>query len=161
VLVSCAFVIGCDEQTAPTEALAPEFVVAGESGCYTVKYTDDLVATPAGLRGVLGGDLQGTTVWAGDPSTPIKLAGVSVHVDGFVTYNITGGIIPELKDESFTVTARWLNVLAPPVNPPLVFKNEGNYKALDGVAKANLKFHGETVAGSGISHLEVTGVICP
>jgi hypothetical protein len=157
-LVSCAFVIGCDEQNAPTETLAPDFVVAGSSGCYTVKFTDDLVAAaPTVLLGQLGGDLEGTTQWVADAGS-IKFAGNTMHVKGIVTYNITGGIVPELVDESFTATGDWVNVWAPPGEPTV--NNEGTLRALDGVAKANVTFHGHTVLASATSFLKFQGVIC-
>lgn len=160
VLVSCAFVIGCDQQNAPTEPLSPEFVVAGESGCYTVKFTNDLVWTPpVGYIGQLGGDLEGTmTDWFQDPNYWTINRG-TMKVDGSTsTFNITGGIIPELMDQSFSVAWDFQNLAnADPDN----WVNLGRVRAIDGVAKANLTWRGYTPKGSVTSFLEFQGVMCP
>lgn len=161
VLISCAVVIGCEEQAAPTEALSPEFVVAGESGCYTVKFTDDMVWTPSvgGYLGQLAGDLEGTMTEWDQGQMAVKIVGGTIKVDEITsTFNITGGIIPELEGQSFAVAWDFQNLFkADPEN----YINLGKVRAIDGVAKANLTFRGYTPMDGLWSYIDFQGVICP
>ncbi len=155
--------MGCsgDAPTA-TQSYAANFKAAGNSGCYTVKFTSvsNLAAPPPvpplPFAGVQMGDLEGThtvTFFELKPQT-----GATQNLIGEATFNITGGIIDELVGESFTVSVKSRNVF----NDDDLFANLSNLKAraISGVQKANLTGRGETALDFTVT-ISWNGVICP
>lgn len=158
VFLVAALVVGCDEQSAPTEGVTPSLGEAGSSGCYTVEFTDHIDNVSGSSQ--LTGDLEGSTETVWDPSVPTKLVGVTYRSTNIRTYEITGGIIPQLVGQSF-MTELVLKNMFPPDNDPTVISNIGTERALEGVNKANLTLHGQTSLVTLLSELNYRGVICP
>jgi hypothetical protein len=154
------FAMGCsgDIPTA-TGSSEPNFAVAGNSGCYTVKFTTESDPDPAFpvFSGEQSGDLVGTHTFVFTEFPP--QTGATRLFRGVGTFWVTGGIISELVGKSFTVSVESRNVF----NDPAVFANLNvKLRATGGVKKANLTGRGETslppaflVSGSW------NGVICP
>jgi hypothetical protein len=160
VFLVAALVVGCDEQSAPTEGITPSLGEAGNSGCYTVEFTDHIDNASGSSH--LTGDLVGSTVTSVDPSEFFAfLTGYVYHQQGIVrTYEITGGLIPELVGQSFTTDLTFKNVF-PPDNDPSVTSAIGTEREREGVDKANLTLHGRTSLVTLLSELDYRGVICP
>src|SRR4051794_20897487 len=108
-LLGLMSVVGCSDQTSPT-AQSSDLAVAESSGCYAVKFSttltlvSDFVAT-----GTVTGDLQGTVEMVFDEFHPLR--GVTNRVAADATWQITGGIVPELIGETFVTRLTNRNVL--------------------------------------------------
>lgn len=153
---------GCtDSVQAPTDPTsgAPEFVVAGNSGCYTVEFSTALSPTAfPTFTGPVTGDLQGTIELTFD--LPFVINGKKAYGSGPVIWNITGGIVPGVPFTFRTVTSALTLFLND--NDPLLLETHGTEKALDGVRKANFNSHGVTdISGPQVTVLDYRGVICP
>jgi hypothetical protein len=162
VAVSLAFAAGCSGET-PTEmeGLTPEFGVAGNSGCYTVKFDVRLEWVGPGLplAQYITGDLVGTAE-ADFSSGAVKFAGATYRNGGTYHWNITDGIIPGL--ERFETQFDNKNFLTDrPGSPYLLFENIGTHRALSGVERANLTYKGYFDARILQGHHHYQGVICP
>jgi len=142
-----------------TQALKPNFAVAGSSGCYTVKFTTHSVGAFPFFPGTQDGDLQGTHLVAFAGATTPAPTGSTWNFIGTATFDVTGGIIPELVGNSFTVSIESRNVF----NDPDVFANISNLRAraISGVEKANLTGRGETASDMSTVDASFNGVICP
>lgn len=140
--------------------------VSGQSGCHPVEGQFQEQGPPFALEGVLTGDLVGTSQGAltdfVKEGNPQHSAG---HNFGVRTYSITGGSIPALVGEQFTVEFVGINVGD---EADLLFDVEERAKATSGVRKANLTSHG-TLDATGlvappftvILDMEYRGVVCP
>ena len=87
-----------------------------------------------------------------------SLTGVRRPTAGNLTIHITGGAVPELIGETFTVRIENRNIL--PRGRPLVM-NVGSIREISGVEKANLTYSGQTSLDPFRTQLEVQGVLCP
>jgi hypothetical protein len=157
VLAASLLLPGCADQSAITEPLAPKSVVAGNSGCHTVKFAAFL--TPIdGLHytGQLSGDLVGTADVLFDEIGPFT--GATLHVAANAAWTITGGHVPELIGETFLTRMENRNIFLPGT---ALAKNVGSLRVISGVEKANLTYTGQTSLITGEVHLDFNGVICP
>jgi hypothetical protein len=160
LLLGCMLLAGCAEGSSPTEVASPDLAVAGNSGCYTPKFTVTLVPINDFLfAGVVTGDLEGTVALEFDPGS-IKFAGVTLSNSGIAHWEISGGIIPTLGDFATEFSNR--NLLTDRSgSPATLFENIGNHRATGGVSMANLTYLGAfTVVPSPEAVLEFQGVIC-
>jgi hypothetical protein len=155
-LVACILLPGCADQSAITEPLAPKSVVAGNSGCNTVRFAAFL--TPVdGLHytGQLTGDLVGTADVLFDEIGPFT--GATIHVAANATWSISGGSVPELIGQEFLTRLENRNIFLPGTDRAM---NVGSLRAIAGVAKSNVTYVGETSLTTGEANLEFNGVIC-
>ena len=135
-----AFVaIGCSEnQRGPTEAFTPTF--DGASGCYSVKFNIKIV--PSGMSGSQGqitGDLEGSVITAFDPAS-LRFVGATLMNGGTYHWSITGGVVPGLGE--FDTQFDNINILVDRPGSRFGSEHNGKHRALDGVARANLTYHG-------------------
>jgi hypothetical protein len=133
---------------------------AGASGCYTVKF--NVAVSPVGPgvhEGAITGDLVGTVRVQFDLSS-VEFAGVTVSNVGIAHWVITGGIIPAI---TFDTAFENRNLLIDrPGSPATLFENIGRHRALEGVAKASLTYHGTfNIVPTGVTDHDYMGVICP
>ena len=155
LLASCT---DSGDVTAPSDkAGAPQFAVAGNSGCYTVKFTTLFTQSDQlHVSGVVSGDLEGTAfVEATDIG---RFTGVTLTVGGTIDWSITGGIIPELIGETFLTRLENRNIFLPGTS---LVQNVGSLRSISGVEKANLTYIGETSLETNEARFEFNGVICP
>lgn len=157
--------IGCGDTTAPQPQPIDQTAVglsSNQSGlrCYGVQGDlDETLTLGSGVAGVLSGDLVGTSV--GSPPLTDFVAGKSSHLSGGSrTWIITGGIVPELVNSSFTT--EFDLVLTGDV--PILWAKETN-RASEDVERANVTVQG-TVDVSNfpptlVADLEYRGTICP
>jgi len=156
-LIACALIAGCTDQAALTDPAEPQFATAGNSGCYTVKFTT--IFTPIdvfNLSGQLTGDLEGTADAAFDEVG--RFTGVTLPTAGNIAWNITGGIVSELIGETFHTRIENRNVFLPGTS---LVKNVGSLRATDGVEEASLTYVGETSLLTSESRLDFKGLRCP
>jgi len=157
--------VGCSGDTvpvAPTDVVLPEAVAessggvaasGGNSGCYAVKFVvsgffPDFAVT---------GDLVGTSspVFADE----FKWTGHTVANGGTAHWVITGGVLGYIE---FDTTFHNRNILIDrPGSPATFFENTGKHRALAGVEKANLTYHGTFDALIPAADHDYQGVICP
>ena len=163
-------VAGCaDSRTsmpaAPTNALlaTPTGIQSGSAearstGCYAVKFH---VKSEDGGHFYFTGDLSGTIEMTWDFDS-FKYAGVTEKNGGTYTWTITGGIIPELRTFQTAFTNKNL-VTDRPGSPDYIFENIGTHRAISGVSKANLAYHGSFIYQPPVVLLDhlYSGVICP
>ena len=172
-LVMC--LVGCADQaaqvpTAPTAALSSVPAASAgvqsssaaaktSAGCYAVKF--QLVAEDPDLVDVhLSGDLEGTVVYTFD--SDMKFAGATVANHGTYVWTITGGVVPGLT--TFQTAFDNRNIMSDrPGSSGDVFENIGTHRAISGVAKANLTYHGSLIYQPPVTLLshQYQGVICP
>lgn len=129
------------------------------SGCYAVAF--ELVFTPISafaFEGTVTGDLEGTVTIQFDPSS-VKFAGATISNSGTATWSITRGL---LGPADFTTSFDNRNLAAErPGSPAGVFENIGQHRALEGVRRANLNYHGVfAVEPTPAGKHEFRGVIC-
>lgn len=157
-LMFVGLAVGCGGDV-PTDAdgLTPDFAVAGNSGCYTVRGTISETGFFPNFAGVIDGDLVGTSSTL--LSFDVGLAGAVIFNPGERTLEITGGIIPELVGKTVHETFEGMTIANA---PPLLSINERT-RIDDGARKGNITTHGtlnwnvfpwEVV-------VEYRGVICP
>ena len=157
------FALACSD-TAPTDidGAAPNLAVAGNSGCYTVKFDFHGIGVFPTFTATTTGDLEATVDVVFDVGSN-ETHGVVIFNQGDITYHVTGGIIPALVGLDFETTGRPLTILQPD-NEPLVSGITGTEKAVAGVKKANLTFRGTFDVRNGPPfpvELKYNGVICP
>lgn len=167
--VALTLAAACDAATAPTSPNGPQLQAShspGQAGCHPVEGHFHEQGPPFALEGVVTGDLVGTSAGAltnfVKKGNPRHAAG---HNFGVRTYSITGGSIPALVGEEFTVEFVGINVGD---EADLLFDVEERAKATSGVRKANLTSHG-TLDATGlvappftvILEMEYRGVVCP
>jgi hypothetical protein len=161
-IVWLTFAAGCGgEAPMDMEEVTPEFAVAGNSGCYTVKFDVRLEWVGPGLplAQYVTGDLVGTAV-ADFSSGQVKFAGATYKNGGTYQWDITGGIIPGL--ETFETEFDNTNFMTDrPGSPYLLFENLGKHRALTGVETANLTYTGYFDARILQGNHHYQGVICP
>lgn len=165
--VASLIALGCtsDAPTAARTALPPDGArMVGQASCQSVAFTSDASGTFPLFTGTMAGDLEGTHQTIQDPSTIVVPNDISARVDGTIVFQVTGGSVPALIGRSFQTSASSWNRFAPDVDPT-VGEVGGRVRALDGVSKANLTFHGFVDLTDGTPpfdvHLEWHGVICP
>ncbi len=155
-LVSLGFAVGCGgDLPTDTDGLSPDFGVAGNSGCATVKFNIGGVVFPDPIP--ITGDLEGTfaPTFMGDQ----KFSGVTTANGGTAVWDITGGVLGPLTFET-TFDNRNIDTDRPG-SPSTFFENIGRHRALDGVQKANLTYLGTfSFITFEIDH-DYQGVICP
>jgi hypothetical protein len=139
----------------------PDFAVAGNSGCYTVKYEVHMSGIPPSYSGTVSGDIEGVVDASIDLATFVQ-HGRSVHFDGYVTYTVTGGIIPELVGRVVQTMAPIVQT-QPPDHDPLVQRVNFTERALAGVAKWNVTGHGTNDNHEPSIKLDFVhqGIVCP
>ena len=156
LLVSLGLALGCGgDMPTDTDGLSPNFGVAGNSGCATVRFTVAGVVFPDPIP--VTGDLEGTFVgtFMGDQ----KFSGVTTANGGTVAWEITGGVLGPL---TFETTFDNRNISTDrPGSPAAVNENSGRHRALSGVQKANLTYAGTFSAISFEIDHDYNGVICP
>ena len=172
-LVMC--LAGCADQaaqapTAPTAVLSSVPAASAgvqsssaaaktSAGCYAVKF--QMIAEDPDVSDFhLSGDLVGTSEPTFD--SDMKFAGVTIANHGTAVWTITGGVIPGLT--TFQTTFDNRNILSDrPGSPGDVFENIGTHRAISGVAKANLTYHGSLIYQPPVTLLshQYQGVICP
>jgi hypothetical protein len=86
------------------------------------------------------------------------LRGVTNRVAADATWQITGGIVPELIGETFVTRLTNRNVR---VAGSTRIQNIGSLRAISGVEKANLTYLGQTSLETGETILDFVGVVCP
>lgn len=162
-LVAVALTVAaCQEAAGPAEQVdLGEANQAVQAACYTpnfqVAYTLVLPPTPPFTWvGVVSGDLIGTAVQVFDLE-PELLNSHNVIAMATVSWDITGGVIPELVGRQFQTRSRFLAVFTPDHAPEAL--NQGHEKALSGISQADLTLHGMTAAG--VSQVNYQGLICP
>jgi hypothetical protein len=156
-LFSLLLLLGCDsaKTTSPGSSLA----VAGESGCYVVKFTAELAVTsddPFFASGTVTGDLQGTVDMVFNEFDAFH--GITIRVAADANWHITGGIIPELVGQTFVTRLTNRNLLL----PTSIVQNVGSLRAISGVEKANVTYIGQTILteDSQLPTLNFVGTIC-
>ncbi len=161
ILVPLLFVACTDSQpVAPDVEVTPDLGVAGNSGCYTVKFYVEVSGAPPFFSGAATGDIEATVEVLFDDAASV-FHGVVLRSEGVVTWHVSGGIIQELEGETFRTSTR-SNLLTRPDNDPLIWEIVGTDRALDGVTKANLTYRGTFVAAPPFdTDLDYQGVICP
>jgi hypothetical protein len=142
VTVAVAHLAACDstQTTTPTPVPAPDLAMTpsltAEPGCYGVRF-DLLFHGPEFAGDLVGGDLEG---WVDiellrftDPTGRTNTA-----IFEF-TWHITGGVIPELIDQSFVteIDNRNLNAVPPPT---LLGTAVGRHRVVSGIERANLTY---------------------
>ena len=173
-LVIC--LVGCADQatqapTAPTAVLSSVPAASAgvqsssaaaktSAGCYAVKF--HVIAEDPDVSDLhLSGDLVGTFEATFDDSD-MKFAGVTIANHGTAVWTITGGVIPGLT--TFQTTFDNRNIMSDrPGSDGDVFENIGTHRAISGVAKANLTYHGSLIYKPPVILLDhlYSGVICP
>jgi hypothetical protein len=161
-LLSLGLILGCGSDTA-LDPLGPEpqlGVVAGQSGCYTVVVESHGLGVFPAFSANITGDLVGTTNVLFDPAN-LRFDGITIKNGGVVTWNIEGGIVPELVGKTFRTSTTPMNIVTSNGN-----KIVGRIRAMDGFpAKANLTFDGtfnaENTPPPFAVDLVYRGVICP
>jgi hypothetical protein len=155
-LLFVGFAVGCNGDT-PTDVPAPDFAVAGNSGCYTVKGTFSETGFFPDFSGAMDGDLVGTS------ATTLGLdfwqTGTVIHNPGERTIEVTGGIAPELVGRTIHLKFQGLSVFNA---PPLVTINSRE-RVDEGAAKFNLTVHGtldQTVFPWELA-FDYNGIVCP
>ena len=157
--VSLGLAVGCGgDMPTDTEGLTPNLGVAGNSGCYTVKFATEASGVPPILMGSITGDLEGTVEY---DLTVIIPTGTVAHVSGNGTFSVAGGIVDELIGGGFQDVFTNIAVIPPP--DPAHQQLHGKSKIVSGADHGNLTFHG--VFDAGVFPFEVQfdyqGVICP
>ena len=154
-LVSVGLAVGCGDVPTGTDGLTPNFVVAGESGCYTVSGALDMVGDP--LAGTISGDVIGTV--ANNAAGPFVVHGEVFFVPVDQTWEVTGGIVEPLFGRTLLFKNAAKGILA---QFPLVHINT-RMRVVEGAQDGNLTLHGTTDLSTvpNSSHLEYHGVICP
>ena len=148
VVLLLAFGVACNGETPTgTEELSPSLGPAGNSGCYTVDFAVDYPVTgfvpPFTWEGVVSGDLEGAAVMVFDLDSPDHSTRFTNAASATITWDLSGGMIPELVGRTFQTRMRTLNVF-PNDKDPLIARNNGRDRALTGVSKVNLTWHGTT-----------------
>lgn len=149
--------LGCRVEVPTGEQdLAPNFGVAGGSGCYTVSGALDQAGSPSVLSGTISGDVEGSVVTVGGP---IVARGAVLSRPGEQTWEITGGIVDPLIGSTLRLH---VEVRAIAAEPPLLRINTTG-RVVEGARDGNLTYHGTTDVSTFpiTSHLEYHGVICP
>lgn len=163
LFIGCIFAIaGCDfaEPTTPIMQTDAGLQSNQNGRCYGVQGDlEETLILGSGSEGALSGDLVGTTT--GTPPLIDLIAGKSQHLsDGTRTWNITGGIVPELINSSFTTEFD----LVLTGDPPIFWANETN-RASEGVERANVTIQGTVDVSEFpptlVADLEYNGVVCP
>jgi hypothetical protein len=130
--------------------------VAGQSGCHAVRFLVEAIpVTDIQFFGTLEGDLEGTILFDFDVFNPFT--GVTTANAGNATWNITGGLIPELIGATFTTRFENRNIAIPNTD---VFMNIGLHRELEGAPKVNLTYEGEFSFSESVSRLNFKGVLC-
>ena len=156
-LVSIALAVGCNVD-APTDtgSPAPNFVVAGNSGCHAV--SGKIVQSGAfpNFQGTISGDIEGTVVTTIDPASA-SFPGIALLVRGDQTWEVTGGTVGGL-----TTVHLELNSTQRAAQPPLLGLKT-TARVIDGAESGNLTYHGFVdVSGFPILvDVDYHGVICP
>ncbi|HUQ84153.1 MAG TPA: hypothetical protein VM076_23585 [Gemmatimonadaceae bacterium] len=136
----------------------------GQSGCQSVAFTSAISGTFPLFTGTMAGDLEGTLQVLQDPSSIVAPNDIYARVDGTIDFRVTGGSVPDLIGRSFRTSSISSNRFAPDSDPTLG-EIGGRVRAVDGVSKANLTFHGFVDVTDGTPpfevHLSWHGVICP
>jgi hypothetical protein len=162
LLLTLAFAglaIGCGGDT-PLDVDSPDFALAGNSGCATVKF--DAVGWPVTPDFTVWdteftGDLEGTgTQTFTEPPTP---AGVQFHNSGVGLWNVSGGLLGALTFE--TEFDNHIIMTDRPGSPSTVNETMGRQRATSGVRKANLTYKGIFSATDLKVYQAYQGVICP
>lgn len=148
--------VGCSGDT-PTDVPAPDFAVAGNSGCYTVRGTIFETGVFPNFSGTIDGDIVGTST--STLGLDVTFHGAVITNPGERTIEVTGGIIPELVGETVHVTFQGLSILNA---PPLVTINERS-RVDEGAAEGNMTAHGTLDWNVFPWEVDVAynGVICP
>jgi len=156
--------LGCTTEPTNVDGDIPTFGVAGNSGCYTVNITSHAAGVFPAFSGTTTGDVEATISTAFDAGASVT-HGVVIGNEGRTTWNVTGGIIPELIGEVFETESKSNLTILQPDNDPFVFRLNGAGQASSGVSKANLTFHGSFDLGDFVPPFDVDlvwhGVICP
>jgi hypothetical protein len=141
-------------QSAPTR---PLFVVAGNSGCYTVAGTISETGVFPTFTGTVSGDLIGTSVTT--LGFDARSTGIVIHNPGERTLTITGGSIPQLVGVTIHETFEGLTIFE---SHPLERIN-GRVLVDGGAQRGNLTDHGTLNLATFPWEVEVEyrGVICP
>jgi hypothetical protein len=161
-LLAVGLIVGCGD-TAPIDPMAVEphlGVVAGASECYTVEVESHALGVFPAFSGSITGDLVGTTDVLFDFAN-LRFDGITIKNGGILTWNIEGGIIPELVGTTFRTSTTPMNIGTSNSNMII-----GRTRAMDGFpAKANLTFDGTFNADNTgppfAVDLVYRGVICP
>ncbi len=156
-MVGLALGCGGDVPTA-TQAYDLNLSAAGESGCFTVKFTSQSVGSFPVFEGTHWGDIGGTHVVTFEFPPTTAPHGVTWNFLGTAEWTIESEY-PALDGLVVTTTLESRNVF----NDDEVFANISNLKtrALDGVKKANLTGRGETSLDMSTVNAWWNGVICP
>lgn len=135
----------------------PSFVVAGNSGCYTVSGTISETGVFPNFSGTISGDLVGTSHTT--LSFDARATGVVIHGPGERTLAITGGTVPQLIGRTVHETFDGLSILN---TPPLSQINERT-RVDAGAQSGILTTHGSLNFATfpWEVELEYRGVICP
>lgn len=158
VLLVLASTVACETNTvtAPPES-APEFAVAGRSGCYVVQGAISERGVFPNFTGTISGDLEGTTTT--QLSFDVAFTGAAIHNPGERTLLITGGNVPEL----FTRTLHQsLGSVTISEASSQIRINERT-QVDGGVRRGTLTTHGtlDLTVDPWEVELEYQGVICP
>jgi len=156
--------LGCNADPTSVDRDTPTFGVAGNSGCYTVNINSHEIGVFPSFSGTTTGDIEATISTAFDVGASVS-HGVVIGNEGMTTWNVTGGIIPELIGQVFDTETKSNLTLLQPDSDPFVFGINGAAKAGSGVTKANVTFHGTFDLGDFAPPFDVDlvwrGVICP
>lgn len=137
----------------------PDFGVAGNSGCYTVRGTIEESGTPPTFLGTINGDLVGTTVsqaLAVSPTGPVH------HNELSFTYSITGGIVQELIGEDLLLSTSGLIAAYTRDNPNVARINGSLIVESPGSGRLTIQGSADTTgAPPVVLSLDYHGVVCP
>ena len=162
LFLGVALLSSCGSQE--SSAVAPDFAVAGHSGCYTVQFR--VLATlassiePVTFSGEVTGDIEGAVIIEFDGSS-ITYAGATNSNSGTATWTITGGVVQ--APLAFTTAFENRNLFVDrPGSPATLFENLGRHRAASGVEMASLTYQGTfTLVPAPLADHTYRGVICP
>jgi hypothetical protein len=159
-VVLLAFVVACSgDVPTGTDELAPDFAVAGASGCVTPHFATALTFVgPGTFSGPITGDLEGTATFVFTPGSD-TFNRVTHKNSGTAYWEITGGVLGAVTFET-AFENKNLNQVTPP-SPFTVWENIGSHRATDGFRMANLTYTGTFSLTSLSGVFDHQGVLCP
>ena len=152
-LVCVGLAVGCGDVPTGTDELAPNFGVAGNSGCYTVSGDFDVI--PGSLT--ISGDVEGTATIVISP--PVHVGGVVWSRYGQQTWEITGGIVTPLIGKTVVWEYEFLSIW--PIGQFPVGTTKSTARLVEGAQRGSFTAHGTYNAFTAQARQEYHGVICP
>jgi len=153
-LVCVGLAVGCGDVPTGTDELAPNFGVAGKSGCYTVSGVLEFVGSPPAT---ISGDVEANAEIV--ISTPVHVGGVVWSRYGKQTWKITGGIVTPLIGKTVVWEYEFLSIW--PIGQFPVGTTKSTARLVEGAQRGSFTAHGTYNAFTAQARQEYHGVICP